>query len=149
MVADDLTPHALAAGEGERLVFGDVTILVRATTTATGGAFTLFEEIPPLLDTPLHVHEREDELFYVLEGEHEFQVGDEEYRVGPGGFAFAPRGIPHSQRRIVSGEGRLLILTVPGGLDGFFRELAAAQHAGTLGPDAYAKASQNYGITWL
>ena len=43
----------------------------------------------------------------------------------------------------------MLILTVPGGFDGFFRELAAAQETGTLGPDAYASASRNYGITWL
>jgi mannose-6-phosphate isomerase-like protein (cupin superfamily) len=148
-VTPDLPAHALAAGEGERLVFGDATILVRVPTAASGGAFNLFEEIPPLLDTPLHVHEREDELFYVLEGEHQFQVGEEAFRVGTGGFVFAPRGIPHSHRRIAPGEGRLLILTVPGGLDGFFRELAAAHDAGTLGPEAYATASQSYGIAWL
>ena len=45
-----------------------------------------------MADTPLHVHRNEDELFYVLEGEHVFRVGDEEYIVGPGGFVFAPRG---------------------------------------------------------
>ena len=102
-----------------------------------------------MADTPLHVHERDDELFYVLDGEHVFQVGDDEFHVGPGGLVFAPRGIPHAQRRVVPGEGRLLVLTVPGGLDGFFRELAAAHEAGTLGPDAYAVASRNHGITWL
>ena len=47
------------------------------------------------------------------------------------------------------GEGRLLVVTTPGGLDGFFRELAAADTAGTLGPEAYATASERYGITWL
>jgi hypothetical protein len=41
------------------------------------------------------------------------------------------------------------VLTTPGGLDGFFRELAAAHAAGTLGPDAYASASEHHGITWL
>ena len=82
-------------------------------------------------------------------GEHVFQVGDEEYRVGPGGVVFAPRGIPHAQRRAVPGAGRLLVLTAPGGLDGFFRELAAAHSAGTLGRDAYASASERHGITWL
>ena len=144
-----LPPHGLDADEGERLVFGDATILIRASAAATGGAFSLFEEVAPMVDTPLHVHERDDELFYVLEGEHVIRVGDDEFRVGPGGLVFAPRGRPHSQRRVVPGEGRLLVLTVPGGLDGFFRELAAAQEAGTLGPDAYANASRNHGITWL
>jgi mannose-6-phosphate isomerase-like protein (cupin superfamily) len=140
---------ALDHDAGERLAFGNATILVRASGAATGGGFSLFEEVPPLVDTPLHVHEHEDELFYVLEGEHVFQVGDEEFRVGPGGLAFGPRGVPHAQRRVVPGEGRLLVLTTPGGFDGFFRVLADAERAGTLGPDAYASASSEYGVTWL
>jgi mannose-6-phosphate isomerase-like protein (cupin superfamily) len=148
-LADLSAPFALDTDEGERLEFGNTTILVRASGAATSGAFSLFEEVPPLVDTPTHVHEREDELFYVLAGDHVFRVGDDEYRVGPGGLAFGPRGVPHSQRRVVPGEGRLLILTVPGGFDGFFRELAAAQAAGTLGPEAYARTSTAYGITWL
>jgi len=133
----------------ERLAFGGVTILVRAAAEQTGGAFTLFEEVPPLGDTPLHVHEREDELFYVLEGEHVFRVGEQEHRVGPGGVVFGPRGVPHSQRRVVPGEGRLLVLTAPAGLEGFFRHLAAAQEAGDLGPGTRAEASARYGITWV
>jgi hypothetical protein len=88
-------------------------------------------------------------LFYVLEGEHVFQVGERWLPAGPGGIVFAPRGIPHAQRRVVRGKGRLLILTSPGGFEGFFRRLAAAHEAGTLGPDAYAGASEQYGITWL
>jgi mannose-6-phosphate isomerase-like protein (cupin superfamily) len=133
----------------ELLRFGDVSILVRASGESTGGALSLFEEVPPLVDTPRHVHTHEDELFYVLDGEHVIEVGDEELRVGPGGTVFAPRGIPHAQRRVVPGDGRLLVLTTPGGFDGFFRELSAADAAGTLGPDAYAAASEKYGIAWL
>jgi mannose-6-phosphate isomerase-like protein (cupin superfamily) len=141
--------HALAPDGGERLLFGEVTILIRASAETTRGAFTLFEEVPPLVDTPRHVHGNEDELFYVLEGEHIFQVGEDEFRVGPGGLVFAPRGVPHAQRRVVPRTGRLLVLTSPAGFEGFFRELAEAHEAGTLGPDAYASASQKYRITWL
>jgi mannose-6-phosphate isomerase-like protein (cupin superfamily) len=133
----------------ELLRFGDATILVRASSESTGGALSLFEELAPMIDTPRHVHSLDDELFYVLEGEHVIDVGDVEHRVGPGGSVFGPRGIPHAQRRVVPGEGRLLVLTVPGGFDGFFRELAAADAAGRLGPEAYAAASERYGITWL
>jgi hypothetical protein len=43
----------------------------------------------------------------------------------------------------------VLVLAVPAGLEGFFRELAAAEQAGTLGPEAYARASARHGITWL
>ena len=97
----------------EMLRFGEVEIRVKASAETTGGAFALFEENEPV-DTPLHVHDNEDELFYVLEGEHVFQVGDEEHRAGPGQAVFAPRGVPHSQRRVVPRTGRVLALTSPG-----------------------------------
>ena len=132
----------------EPLRFGDVEIVLRATGETTAGTFTVFEENEPV-DTPLHVHEHEDELFMVLEGEHVFRVGDREHRAGPGEVVFAPRGVPHAQRRVVSRQGRLLVLTAPAGLEGFFRALAAADSSGTLGPEAYASASERHGITWL
>jgi mannose-6-phosphate isomerase-like protein (cupin superfamily) len=130
---------------GDRLTFGDVNILIRVSTPD----ICVLEEVPPMVDTPRHVHEREDELFVSLEGDHVIELDGEEHRIARGESVFAPRGVPHSQRRVVPGEGRLLIVTTPGGLDGFFRELAAADAAGTLGPEAYATASERYGITWL
>jgi mannose-6-phosphate isomerase-like protein (cupin superfamily) len=141
--------HGRDRDAGERLSFAGATIVVRVPSEVTGGVFSLLEELPPLLDTPLHVHRDEDELFYVLEGEHVFRVGDAEYDVGPGGVVFAPRGVPHAQRRVVPGEGRHLVLVAPGGFEGFFRTLAEAEASGTIGPDAYAAASRRFGITWL
>jgi mannose-6-phosphate isomerase-like protein (cupin superfamily) len=141
-------PFELAADDGERLRFGEVEVLVKASADTTGGAFTIFEERDPV-DTPLHVHTNEDELFYVLEGEHLFRVGDEEHRAGPGDVVFAPRGVPHAQRRVTPRSGRVLIMTSPAGFEGFFRMLAEADAAGTLGPEAYASASEKYGISWL
>jgi mannose-6-phosphate isomerase-like protein (cupin superfamily) len=143
-----IEPFELNADDGERLRFGEVEILVKASAETTGGAFTIFEERDPV-DTPLHMHENEDELFYVLEGQHLFQVGDQEHRAGPGDVVFAPRGVPHAQRRAVERRGRVLIMTSPAGFEGFFRMLAEADSAGTLGPDAYARASEEYGITWV
>ena len=143
-----IDPFALEAAEGEPLRFGDVQILIKASAETTGGAFALFEERDPV-DTPLHVHEHEDELFFVLAGEHVFQVGEREYRAGPGDLVFAPRGIPQAQRRALPRTGRVLVMTTPPGLEGFFRELDAAHQTGRLGPDAYSRASQTYGITWL
>jgi mannose-6-phosphate isomerase-like protein (cupin superfamily) len=136
--------RALQPDDGEPLRWRDVNILIKASTVR----FALWEEREPV-DTALHVHEREDELFYVLEGEHTFEVGDETFRVGPGGMVFAPRGVPHAQRRVVPRTGRVLVLAVPGGMDGFFRELAEADGAGELGPAVYAAASERHGITWL
>jgi mannose-6-phosphate isomerase-like protein (cupin superfamily) len=134
---------------GERLVFGEGTVVIRASAEATGGALTVFEEVPPLLDTPLHVHSNEDELFYILEGEHIVQRGDEEFTLGPPEAIFLPRGVPHAQRRVVPREGRLLVVCTPGRFEGFFRDLAEADREGRLGPEAYAAASEKFGITWL
>jgi mannose-6-phosphate isomerase-like protein (cupin superfamily) len=133
----------------ERLVFGGGTVVLRATAATTGGVLTIFEEVPPLLDTPAHVHAKEDELFYILEGDHIVNRGELEFRVGPGDTVFLPRGIPHAQRRVVPGEGRMLVVCSPAGFEGFLRDLAAADAAGRLGPDAYAAASEKAGITWL
>jgi mannose-6-phosphate isomerase-like protein (cupin superfamily) len=137
------------ARDEEILRFGPVTMAVRAPAEASGGAFSLLEELPPLADTPAHVHAKEDEYFHILEGEHVVTVGDEEHRLGPGQGIFAPRGIPHAQRRVDPGAGRLLVLCTPGGLEGFFRRLASADTDGTLGPEAYASASEEFGITWV
>src|SRR6187397_1965443 len=59
---------------GERLTFGEVRVVIHADAASTGGALGVMEEMPPLADTPLHVHTSEDELFYALEGEHLIQV---------------------------------------------------------------------------
>jgi mannose-6-phosphate isomerase-like protein (cupin superfamily) len=137
--------YAVAADDGERLTFAGGTVLIKAATTA----LTVWEELPPLLDTPLHVHEHEDEMFQILEGEHVFQCGDDEFEVGPGAFLALPRNVPHAHRRLVPEAGRFLVMTCPGGFDGFFRILADADCAGTLRPETYAEASARHGITWL
>ena len=139
---------ALAGDAGEQLRFSDAEFLVKASAETTGGSFSIVEEVAPL-DTPPHVHANEDELFIVLEGEHEFTVGETVFDVGPGAVVFAPRGIPHSHRRVVPRTGRFLTLVSPAGFEGFFRELSEAERDGTIGPDAYARASERYGITWL
>jgi mannose-6-phosphate isomerase-like protein (cupin superfamily) len=136
---------AIEAEDGERLMFGGGTVLIKAATAA----FTVWEELPPLMDTPPHVHEHEDELFQILEGEHVFECGGARFEVGPGAFLALPRGVPHAHRRVVQGVGRFLVMTCPGGFDGFFRMLADAESAGDLGPETYAEASSRYGITWV
>ena len=83
-------------GEGERLRFwGGGILTMKATAEETGGAFLLFEDAMSAgKTTPLHVHEQEDELLYVLEGEIMVAIDGEEHQVGAGGVAFAPRGVP-------------------------------------------------------
>jgi quercetin dioxygenase-like cupin family protein len=99
-------------------------VAYRAVAADTAGAFSLFEgRIAPHQGPPLHSHP-DDEAFFVLEGSFEFQVGDQRLKRGPGEFAFAPRQKPHAFRNTGDGEGRLLIITLPGGPhERFFAEV--------------------------
>lgn len=137
----------VGAGDGERIEFSGAEFVVRATGETTGGAFSIIEEIDPL-DTPRHMHSNEDELWYILEGEHIFQIGDDEVTAGPGDIVFAPRGVPHSQRRVTPRTGRFLEFYTPAGFEGFFRELAEAEQSGAEMPEVYRSVSDRYGITW-
>ena len=113
---------ALAAGEGERfrIIGGGVRIL--ADGNSTGGRCFIFEgPIPEGEGPPLHRHEREDEMFFILEGRFKFSVDGREFVCEAGGFACAPRGSVHAFRNIGKGLGRLLITCTPAGLEVPFR----------------------------
>jgi quercetin dioxygenase-like cupin family protein len=102
----------------------------------TGGQLTVFEILfPPNSGPPLHVHEREDEAFYVLEGGMSVRMGDEEFEAPVGSFTFQPRGIPHTFRSSSDGA-RVLLLVVPSGFEGYFRTLSRPAEAMTLPPPA-------------
>jgi quercetin dioxygenase-like cupin family protein len=108
----------------------------------TGGQLTVAEILfPPDSGPPLHVHEREDEAFYVLEGGLSVRMGDEEFEAAAGSFVFQPRGIPHTFRS--SGDGaRVLLLVVPSGFEDYFRTLSRPAEAMTLPPPRPPSAEQ-------
>jgi mannose-6-phosphate isomerase-like protein (cupin superfamily) len=141
-------PFCLAEGDGERLAFSGAEFVVKASGDTTGGAFSVIEETDPL-DTPRHVHENEDELFVILEGEHVFKIGAATLRAGPGAVVFAPRRVPHEHRRVVPRTGRFLTFVSPVGFERFFRELSEAERSGKPMDEAYAAVSERYGVNWL
>src|SRR5215831_11674806 len=68
-----------------------------AESEGTGGRFSLIEGcLKPGNEPPPHVHEREDELFYVLEGKMDVYVGNEVFNVGAGECLFLPKLKPHT-----------------------------------------------------
>jgi quercetin dioxygenase-like cupin family protein len=92
-----------------------------AESKDTSGAYLLMEATAvPGTEPPPHVHTREDELFYVLEGEFDVYVGKEAFKVEPGESAFCPKLRPHAFL-IRSPRLRLLILVTPGALGEAFR----------------------------
>ena len=111
----------------------------------TGGAYALIETAnDPGTGVLLHVHEREDETWFVLEGELTFQVGDQMFCARPGDYVFGARNVPHSYSNRSEATARALILVTPAGFEGFWRESAQ------LPPDAPAAAHENlsrqYGV---
>src|SRR4051794_33134517 len=116
-------PIALAPGAGEALWFLGILATVKASAETTGGRVAVIEHLAPRgSGSPLHVHHREDEWFYVLEGELTFWVGAEIIVAGPGGFVYGPRDIPHTFT-VSSERARFLLVTHPGAFDGFVRAL--------------------------
>jgi quercetin dioxygenase-like cupin family protein len=95
---------------------------IKARAEDTAGAIgvvegTFYEGFGP----PLHIHSREDEALYVLEGEIRFRSGDDEFVAGPGTWVWGPRGVPHAFK-VVSETARALVVVTPGGFERMFEE---------------------------
>ena len=140
--------HKVENAGGERLQFAGMELVIRASAESTGGSFSIVEEIDAV-DAPPHVHLNEDELFYVLEGDHIFTAGDRDIEAGPGDVVFVPRGTRHAQRRVIPRTGRTLSMFSPAEMEGFFREIAAADGAGELDGDAMERITEKYGAAWV
>ena len=121
-----IAPFAVLAGDGISMVTptgGSVT--VKAHTGNTSGSMTVLEFVIPPMDGPaLHVHLREDELWYVVDGDFRFKADDAMFRMSTGGMAFGPRGTPHCFQNIGATPGRLLVIATPSGVERFFEEFA-------------------------
>ena len=113
-------------GDGRSLrVLGEV-VTYKITSERTGGAYSLFEVASePGGGLPPHVQHREDEAFYVLEGEYEFLDNDgHTMRVGTGSLIYVPKGNLHTYKNVGTTLGRMLVSQTPGGLhERFFEEI--------------------------
>ncbi|HKF65678.1 MAG TPA: cupin domain-containing protein, partial [Vicinamibacterales bacterium] len=90
-------PSFRAPGEGQAVWFLGNHMTIKATAASTNGAFGLVESlIAPGFSPPLHVHHREDESFWVLEGELSMRCGDRTFRASAGSYVFLPRDVPHT-----------------------------------------------------
>jgi mannose-6-phosphate isomerase-like protein (cupin superfamily) len=118
-------------------------VLIKAGTETTGGTFALLEVTwPPLEGPPLHVHAREDEMWWVLEGDWRFRMNDQLHHVRAGSFAFVPRGVTHSFQNVGETAARILVMFTPSGMDRFFEQQAELA-PGRDDPEAYDAIAQN------
>lgn len=134
-----LRPIALQPGEGEALWFRESLATIKASTEGTGGRVAVIEHMSPQHSgSPLHVHHREDEWFYVLEGELTIWVDGQVIYAPAGSFVFGPKDMPHTFT-VSSPEGaRFLLVTEPAGFESFMRSGAEPAGALTLPPPSDA-----------
>jgi len=114
-------------GEGGRSlwVFGELVTHKVPSHRRTGGAYALFEvATEPGAGPPPHINHREDEAFYVLEGEYRISSGEETLQVGSGSILYVRKGTLHNHTNVGEDKGRMLVSQTPGGLyERFFEEV--------------------------
>lgn len=131
-----------------------------ATGPETGGAFSFTKVTQPSgTATPLHLHTREAEAFYLLDGTMTYQAGEQTYKLSPGSFIYLPTGVPHAFRITGETPASFLAIAAPGGLmdlyDGTGRPAAARRlpspDEADLGADIqrWLAASAEYGLQVL
>lgn len=140
-------PRVLGPGEGELALGPDGFTGDRFMIDGkdSGGGFALVEHrlAPHVLAAPLHLHTREDEYSYVLEGKVGALLGDQEVVVDAGDLVVKPRGQWHTFWNAGEGPARILEIISPAGLEELFRELAAA--GGELDPATLPALAARYG----
>ena len=130
-----MTPIIRKPDEGRTIaVVGDLYRFL-ATGDETDGKYAMFEAIvPPGGGPPPHVHSREEETFFILEGEITFQVGEERIVATAGTFANMPVGGLHSFKNATDKTARMIISVAPAGLEKMFFEVGVPVKLGEMPP---------------
>jgi quercetin dioxygenase-like cupin family protein len=104
---------------------GAALVTFKATSAETEGRYSLFEvEDEPGSGPPMHRHQREDEAYYILEGNYEIHYpGGTTLTLDPGAFVHVPRGTVHTYKCVGDSRGRMLVMASPAGMENFFAEL--------------------------
>jgi quercetin dioxygenase-like cupin family protein len=130
----EVKPMTVASDEGEARWWFAALAVIKATAADTGGQMCIVDVTEgPGSEAPLHVHHREDEAFWILEGDVTLQIGDQIIEAHAGDYAFGPRDIPH--RYTVGAAGcRMLFICTPGGFEGLVRDMSEPAASRTLPP---------------
>jgi quercetin dioxygenase-like cupin family protein len=146
----DPVPGSLVVGPREGrtadlLKIGGQEVFVKVAGADTNDQLScFFHTVPPMSGPPLHQHTREDELFYVIEGEVTFQIDGNRTLAKAGTTLFAPRLTVHAFQNFTQNPARLLITVSPGGLDRMFVEASAL--TGDNVAAAFGAISVKYGL---
>ena len=119
----------------DRRVFGSLPVTVKVSGQDTGGALLVVEQNNLQKGgPPRHIHQEQDEWFYVVHGEYVVEIDGETYPLHAGDSVLAPRAVPHTWAHVGEGTGRLLITFQPAGaMEAFFSAAALPGTAGSAG----------------
>ena len=148
MKPDEPVPVLIPPESGR--VLDSLAVTHKLTSQQTGGACYIFEStFEPGTGNRLHVHGREDEIAYILEGALEVRLPAGTRSLEAGGIARLPKGLPHAIRNPLTTPSRYLFIVVPGGLDLWFDAVADAQRDGLLDDALFRKLSADFDLGWL
>jgi mannose-6-phosphate isomerase-like protein (cupin superfamily) len=135
-------------GEGVEGFLGSIGVRFMIDGLETGERFSLVEHpmSPRALAAPLHLHTREDEYSFVLEGRMGALLGDDVVEAGPGDLVFKPRNQWHTFWNAGDEPCRILEIISPAGFESFFRELSDLGGAITADPDELVELGERYGL---
>ncbi len=135
----------LKEGEGNARWWGGGLATIKSTARGeTGDLYSIVEVLEPQgARAPLHLHRKEDEAFWVLDGEMTFHIGEETLKARPGSFVFGPKDVPHTYT-VETGPARLLFLLSPSGFEGFVEAVSKPAKARTLPPTNTEGLSDEY-----
>ncbi len=120
-----MNPKIVKNDAGHKLnVLGD-NQNIKLTGNDTNGQFTLIEQHnEPGVGIPPHIHENEDEVFQVIQGQVEVRIGEQTTILNAGDLIFCPRGVPHSWRVVGEEKAKAMLSIFPAGLETMFEELS-------------------------
>jgi len=120
---------------------------VRIASSQMDGAYCVCEMTTlPGDGVSRHVHDRDDEFYYILEGAYEFQAGDERFTAEVGSMVMIPRDVPHEFRNAGGVRARALMIFHPGGFDELCGEMRQAPAAGSLDNDQRHSILTKWGV---
>jgi quercetin dioxygenase-like cupin family protein len=132
-------------GEGKHVKLAGHPMAFLVTGSHTRHTSMFEWTIPAGFSTGLHVHRVQEETFYVLEGECEWQIGDERVRATPGTYVFMPPGVPHDIGNSSDNVARVLMTVSPPGHERYFEELAeTVARGGAADPAAISELRGRY-----
>jgi mannose-6-phosphate isomerase-like protein (cupin superfamily) len=148
MVGATTGAKIISPEDGAEVFIGSIGVRFMIDGSEAGERFSLVEHplSPRALGAPLHLHTREDEYSFVLEGRMGALLGDEVVEAGPGDLVFKPRNQWHTFWNAGDDPCRILEIISPAGFEQFFRELSDMGGVAQTDPEEFAELRARYGL---